>query len=621
MAPVGASARGLRPVRFAALAALAASLLVCRAAAAQDCATPGEVTGWTIRSFAAEYEIRTDGSLAVAERLVVDFGDLRRHGIYRTIPVEYRRLVRKDVPIPAGKVEYDLHVDGVRNGEGFPQPIDVSRQGHDVRIRIGSPDRCVTGIMTYVIRYTLSGGLGFFDEFDELYWQVTGTNWPVAIESAEAMVRLPSDRALAYADSAPWQVHCYAGPPSSTSDADCTAEILSPGAFRFAATRALDPGEGLTLAAGFPKGVIPGPTAAERALDFFLRWGPLAIPFLAFLLLYLWWARHGREPDLGSISPQWRAPEGLRPGAVGALVDQKADMDDVIATILDLAVRGWIRIREVPPKVFGADSVAGKILGALGLDRRDWQLERLRQDEEGLEAYEKAVLKGLFDGGTTRELSDLKHEFYKDLPGIRKKIYEDLVKRQLFPRSPQTTRTIWVVLGVLVTLAGGALGFLGAGLGYWALLPALVLSGILVIVFGVHMPKMTAEGARACRDVRGLEEYIRRAEKAEMEFRDAPEKTPELFSELLPYAVALDVSELWVKQFEGLLAQPPAWYVGPSPMTGAGWNLAGFQAGLHSFQGAASSTLQSAPGGSSGSGSGGGGSVGGGGGGGGGGSW
>jgi uncharacterized membrane protein YgcG len=163
---------------------------------------------------------------------------------------------------------------------------------------------------------------------------------------------------------------------------------------------------------------------------------------------------------------------------------------------------------------------------------------------------------------------------------------------------------------------------IGLAMGFWALMPALVLSGIQVIVFGMHMPRMTPEGAALRRQIEGLEEYIRRAEKAEMEFKDAPAKTPELFSQLLPYAVALDVSDLWVDQFQGILTQPPDWYAGTwsGSGPGGGWNLAGFRETLGDFRGAASSTLQSAPG-SSGSGSGGGGSVGGGGGGGGGGAW
>jgi uncharacterized membrane protein YgcG len=599
-------------VRFGArLAAALALVALPTVARAQD-------TGWTITDFHADYVVHADGSLAVVERISVDFDGLERHGIYRTIPVVYKRLVSPEFPMEAGRVRFSLRVRAVADGHGNVVPYEVSGTT-EKEIKIGDPARTVTGRQEYVIDYALSGGLGFFEGFDELYWQVTGTDWPVPIAHASATVALPPERALAFADSAPWQTQCYAGGPESTSDAGCRAEVVSPGAYRFETVAPLAPGEGLTLAAGFPKGLIPPPPASERARRGFLRWGPLAIPFAVFGALFLWWRRHGKEPPIGSVVPQWRPSDDLRPGTAGAIADQRADMDDVIATILDLAVRGYVRIVEVPPEIplgLEPDTIAGKILGGVAGRRKDWELVRLKpSDEAGLREFERETLRGIFDGDTNRRLSDLKNEFYKDLPGIKDALYRDLIQRRLFPRSPSSTRTLWTVLGVIVLVAGGALGFIALSFGYGAVLPALLLSGVLILVFGRHMPAMTAAGARVRREVEGLEEYIRRAEKEEIEFRDAPERTPELFSQLLPYAVALDVSDLWVRQFEGLLTQPPQWYAGSM----GGFSSGGFNQSLASFRSSAASTLQSSPGGSSGSG--GGGSVGGGGGGGGGGSW
>ena len=598
-------------MRLGGLAAALALFALPAGVQAQD-------TGWAIRDFHADYVVHPDGSLGVVERISVDFDGLERHGIYRTIPVVYKRLVSANAPIETGRVRFSLRVRGVADGGGNPIPYEVS--GTQVKeIKIGDPDRTVTGEQVYVIDYELSGGLGFFDEFDELYWQVTGTAWPVPIERASATVLLPPESAQAFADSAPWQAHCYAGGPESTSDARCTAQVVSPGTYRFETAAGLAPGEGLTLAAGWPKGIIPPPPIIERAQEGLLRWGPLGIPFAVLAALFLWWRRHGKEPPIGSVVPQWRPSDELRPGTAGALADQRADMDDVIATILDLAVRGFVRIVEVPPEIplgLEPDSLGGKILGGVAGRRKDWELVRLKPgDEAGLRDFERQTLTGIFDGAANRRLSDLKNEFYKQLPGIKDALYRDLVWHKLFPRSPSSTRTLWTVLGAIVLVAGAALGIVGLSFGYWTILPAMLVSGMLVLLFGRHMPAMTTAGARVRREVEGLEEYIRRAEKAEIEFRDAPERTPELFSQLLPYAVALDVSDLWVRQFDGLLTEPPQWYAGPM----GGFSSGGFNQSLSSFRSSAASTLQSAPGGSSGSG--GGGSVGGGGGGGGGGSW
>jgi uncharacterized membrane protein YgcG len=594
----------------AGLAAVLALAVLPPGASAQD-------TGWTITDFHADYIVHEDRSLGVIERIVVDFHGLERHGIDRMIPVTYKRAV-PDVPVSAGRVRFSLRVRGVADGTGNPIPFEVSG-GNEKEIRIGDPDRTVTGRQVYVIDYALSGGLGFFDAFDELYWQVTGTRWPVPIEQASATVLLPPERALAFADSAPWQAHCYAGGPESTSDAGCSAEVLSPGTYRFETRAPLAPGEGLTLAAGWPKGIVTPPPISART-EFWLRLlAPFAIPFLVLAGLVAWWLRSGKDPPIGSVVPRWQPSEGLTPGVAGALADQRADMDDVIATILDLAVRGHVRIVEVPPEIplgLEPDSLAGKILGGLAGRGKDWELVRLKPGEEAaLRPFESATLRGIFDGGSSKRLSDLKNQFYKDLPGIRDALYRELVQQKLFPRSPDSTRKLWIGLAIGTLVIGVGLGILAAQFGYWTVIPATVISAMLILAFGWQMPAVTATGALARREVEGLREYIRRAEKAEIEFRDAPERTPELFSRLLPYAVALDVSDLWVKQFDGLLTEPPQWYAG----TMGGFSSGGFNQSLAGFRSSAASTLSSAPGGSSGSG--GGGSVGGGGGGGGGGSW
>ena len=574
-------------------------------------------TGWTITSFHSEYTVREDRSIDVVERIAVDFGSLRRHGIYREIPVRYRKLVREGLPIEAGKVTVDLDVKEVTDGRGHELQTKIDR-GDRVRIRIGDPDRTVTGRQTYVIHYRLGSGLGFFDDHDELYWQVTGTEWPVPILQASADVTLRPADSWARREAEGWSAWCYAGWSESTSSERCTAAVVDAGRYRFESGR-LEPGEGLTFAAGFPKDVIREPTAAERVTALIATWWPAALPLGAlFLMLGLWWVE-GREPSTGSIVPVWRPPDGLPPGAAGSLVDQRADMHDIVATVLDLAVRGYVRIREVAPDgVMGLvdeKSFAAKTLRSLGLYKSDWELERTEKPSAGeLTPYEGRVLHGVFEGDQSRRMSDLHNEFYTHLPDIREGMYDLLVRKGLFRRSPDTVRKTyrWVGLGVLA---------LGAGL--WVQTDNLILglgfalAGPVILLFSSFMPAMTLEGARRWREVKGLEEYIRRAEKAELEFRQAPERTTKLFETLLPYAVALDVSDIWVRQFADVLAaSPPTWYVGS--MNGV-FHTGRFQSGLADFRSAATKTMGSAPGSSSGVG--GGGSVGGGGGGGGGGSW
>ena len=575
-------------------------------------------TGWTITSFHSDFTVRADRSIDVVERIQVDFGRLQRHGIYREIPVRYRKVVREGLPLE-GRVSVDLDVEEVTNGQGRELQTKVDR-GDRVRIRIGDPNRTITGRQTYAIHYRLGSGLGFFEDHDELYWQVTGSEWPVPILQASATVTLPPAEAWAMRDAEGWSAWCYAGWFESTSGERCTATVVDAGRYRFETGR-LEAGEGLTLVAAFPKGVVPAPSGAEKVAQAVATWWPAGLPFAAFLVMLGLWGSRGREPSAGSVVPNWHPPDGLPPGAAGTLIDQRADMDDVVATLLDLAVRGYIQIREVPPDgVMGLvdeGSFTGKALRTLGLYKNDWQLERTGKPTAGgdLTHYEGRVLHGVFEGDTSRRMSELHNEFYEHLPEIHDGMYDLLVKKKLFRQSPDTVRKVyrWAGIGGLV-LGGG----LVVQTESWILGLGIALTGLIVLLFSSFMPAMTLEGARRWREVKGLEEYIRRAEKAELEFSQAPEKTTELFETLLPFAIALDVSDIWVDQFADVLAaSPPTWYAG-SPY-GSGFSGNGFRSGLADFRSAATRTMGSSPGSSSGAG--GGGSVGGGGGGGGGGSW
>jgi hypothetical protein len=590
----------IRRLLFALLLLLCPALLT-----AQD-------TGWEITSFNATYRVNADRTIDVVELISVDFGALQKHGIYREIPIRYRRVAKAGMPLDAGRVTVDLTLRGVTNDRGEAQQVEVTR-GERVRIRIGSPDVTVMGPQVYMIRYQLESGVGFFAGHDELYWQVTGTEWPVPIREATARVIVPAGGAAT--DSA-WTAWCYAGWAESNSNERCTAQVAAGQEFTFASGR-LDPGEGLTLVAGFPKGLVIEPTAADVTRERVATWWPVAVPFLIFLTMYRQWHRRGREPHVGSIVAQWKIPSDMRPGAAGVLLDQRADMDDIVATLLDLAVRGYIRIREVEPENILAalgDSFLGKALKSLGVGKNDWSIERTEKPVTDLLFYEREVLDALLEGKQSRVMSDLHNDFYKHLPNLHTVMYAEVVRQGWFVQSPEKVRQRWLVFGLLVLIAGVVAGI---ALHNAVLAIGTVLGGIVMIGFSNSMPAMTESGAKQWAAIKGLEEYIRRAEKVELESRQGPQRTTELFETLLPYAVALDASDIWVDQFASVLAStPPTWYVGTNMHA---FNVSSFRSGLSGFQTAATRTMGSSPGSSSGGG--GGGSVGGGGGGGGGGSW
>jgi hypothetical protein len=211
---------------FALLAALALPV-----SAAQD-------TGWTVTEFHADYTIHPDAYACIIERIAVDFDDLERHGIYRSIPVRG-----------------SFRVLDVTDGEENSIPYEISGTG-EKSIQIGYPDRTVSGEQVYVIDYAVQDAVRFVRPFDQMIRQVTGTGWPVPIEHASASVRLTPELAAAFSDSLPWVAECYAGGPESGSEAACAGEVVSPGIWRFETLYPLAPGEGLTVIAQWPKGAV-----------------------------------------------------------------------------------------------------------------------------------------------------------------------------------------------------------------------------------------------------------------------------------------------------------------------------------------------------------------------------
>ena len=241
-----------------------------------------------------------------------------------------------------------------------------------------------------------------------------------------------------------------------------------------------------------------------------------------------------------------------------------------------------------------------------------------RSEWTGLAEHERRVLNGVFDGDEkTKKLSDLEDEFYSSLPGIRDGIFDRLKDHGFYHARPDKVRAKWVagavVFGAIVGIGGSAIG------AAWQLSPAAivvaaVLSGLILLLFGLFMPARSVKGARALEQARGFEEFLRRVEEERYKRLIT---SPEMFDRFLPFAMAFGVEKKWAKAFEDIYTQPPTWYSGTGPVTS--FNASHFSSRLADFSGKASSTMSSSPRSSSGSGFSGGSSGGGGGGGGGGG--
>jgi uncharacterized membrane protein YgcG len=571
--------------RLAATAALAAGLVAAAPAEDEE----------RILDFAVVVTLSGDTDFDVSETIAYDFGSQARHGIYRDVPVAYER--------PGGADwRADVEVLEVTDATGAPQPWQTSRRGRDLRIRIGDPDRTLTGRQEYRIRYRVSRALLYFETHDELYWNVTGNGWPVPIERARAEVYLPERHRGVEVELA-----CFTG-PFGASFSNCRS-AREGGVVGFVTTRALANGEGLTLVVGLPKGVLRKPSAWERRLarlrDYASGW--LLLPFATFLAMWLVWRAHGRDPGARDAIPvRYEPPEGLSPAEVGTLLDESADIADVTATILDLAVRGYLSLREEESTSF------------LFFSKTDWVLEKRSGGAGDLKPHERALYSALFRGRESVRVSELRNQFYRDLPEVKQALYRELSSAdRYFPVSPDEVRRLWVVGAAL---ALGLAVFAGSS-GRVPLSGTLALGASAVVVgaFGTKMPRRTRRGRQAYEAILGFKEFVSRADADRLERLAG--RSSETFEKVLPFAMVLGCADAWADAFADVYTKPPSWYhtTGTRPFRSDVF-VSDLGRSLQTL-GAAMTSSPSSRGGSGGSGLGGGGSSGGGFGGGGGGSW
>ena len=606
---------------FVAVAALALVALAAPAGATRAPRPGADIdTGMErVVRFDAVYDVARDSSVTVTETIDYDFASTAHHGIERDLVVKQRKDSRNDRVYP-------LDVLAVSASPGTPAGSKVlDEPGGVKRIRIGDPNREITGRHRYVIRYRLRGVLNGFPDHNELYWNVTGDQWLVPIEATSLRVNTPTPLT---------RVACYVGPRGSTLACDGATGVAGASSATFTNAR-LAPGSGLTIVVGMqpltsvgapaPKPILQERWSFTRAFAATLVTVPVAVLlFLAGVagVVALVW-RRGRDrravgsaidmafPDAGAPDEarpvfehtetpvQYEPPDRLRPGQLGTLVDEEANPLDVTATIVDLAARGYLTITEIPKH------------GLFG--KQDWTLRRTGHDADGLLPYETTVLGGLFREKTSVQLSELRNKFASRMHEVQDALYDDVVAEGWFVRRPDRVRGFWRAIGVVALVVTGGVTFLLAKYTHLGLLGVpLVVAALVLLLCARWMPSRTAKGTGILVRAMGFRRFMVESEKERARFAERAN----LFSEYLPYAVMFGVTERWARAFAGLDGQVPApsWYVSDHP-----FEVAGFAHAVDGFSVASSGTLTSTPGSSGGSGFGG--SAGGGGGGGGGGGW
>lgn len=607
-----------------------------------------------ITKYDVDIRIDQDSSMTVTENItaIVENIDINR-GIIRVFPVLYTDERGREVRV--GFSVLDAKIDGKKTG------TSVSSEGRYREVRIGDPNVTLTrGIHTFTITYKTTRQLGFFENHDELYWNVTGSDWEFPILSASCRVALPGKGFGEGFESIEWYTGAYGqkGSPEAARRMADNSVIT---------TKKLSEREGFTVVFTWPKGLVtpPPPRKGENLAAM------SAIGATVLLAISLWMLfaikRWGKNPPEKATIPLFYPPDGISPGYSRFVYKGfRTDQTAFAAALLGLAVKGAIRITEKKTDgIFKTNTVT---------------LKKEEEPREELSQLENNILKQLFPTGKGSTLTVKKSNrvrisnasaalsgfLYREKPSALRKNFSKILPAvglyilgiaALYPFSGEffpKNMVISFFAGVMVIIIGlmrnsttiarsglARLRLIAKGLVpailvgsvlvfvvsefVWSFLPSLLFIAAAGVISATHplLTALTQKGSDLMDGVEGLRLYMVTAETARLEMLNPPKETPMLFERLLPYALALDAAKTWANRFEKILTEAqyePTWYVGPSPHMFITRN--GFSNFANNLQSQMTSSMQTpSSSSSSSSGSGGGGFSGGGGGGGGGRGW
>jgi uncharacterized membrane protein YgcG len=514
-------------------------------------ATPLFARSWRVADFSDTISVHEDGSAAVHERITLAF-DGEWHGIHRFIPIEYPGARGTNYTL-------FLRVTGVTDGSGGKLKYESSNANGFRDLKIFIPD-AVDATRTVEIDYTVRNGTRFFEDHDEFYWNLTGNDWPVPIDHASALVRFPS------AAAGSLRAQAFTG-AYGAAERDATAEVRGAEA-SFETNNPLPMRGGMTIDIFIPNGILKEPGAFTRFM-WFVGSNPIVfLPFWTFAVMFtLWWYK-GRDPDPGlSVAPMYEPPAGMTPAEAGTLLEDKVHPRDITCTLVDLAVRGFVKIEEVDDK-------------GLVFHHKDYVFHLLKpRDQWGrLVPHERVMLENVFAGGEVTRLSSLKNRFYRALPAIQEDIKSALKTKGMYLLDPDSANGYSIAAIVLMVAPFAVVYFAGYNIfsSFVLLIGCGIISAIIWWLFARQMTAKTVQGGRTRIAVLGFQEFMNRVDADRLK-----RMPPDTFEKYLPYAMALGVEHHWAQAFAGIVQNPPNWYV--SPNGGVGFNPIFFSSSMHSM--------------------------------------
>ncbi len=557
-----------------------------------------DISDWYIKSFNSTIKVEKDSSLLITEKIIADCGYLPgKHGIFRVLPQE--------IKTDKGTIKNPVELISITDFSGKPYNYQEIKDNFlkTITWKIGDADKTVLRENDYKIIYKIKNAVRSQEDFDELYWNLSGNYWEIDIDSFSAEIIFPEE-----INSQNSEIYYYTGFIGQKNTDLAVYEWTSANTLKFTSTKRILPGQGITVSVTFPKDIFTPyiPSFWEKYGGYFI-YLLFLIPVAVFIYTYSVWRKYGKDIKMKKpIPPEFEIPDNITPIQMGMVLRNGWRNNFITAALVDLAVKKYIRIEEVKE-----DFIILKI--------NNYKLVKAENygNINQLPETEKNLLVKIFSGhGDSVKLSQLREDrFYEKAKAVKKMAGENAYKKWLVEKSAFLSTTFYVCAAVPFFFSiWGTVIFANYNIDNIGIIfLSLFASTIIFIVFGAIMPKRTQEGVDLLFKIKGFERYMKQAEDYRQQFYEKEN----IFDKFLPYAIVFGITDLWVKKMQKIYGEDfyknyhPVWLAGSY----TNFDLNSFSRSLNSITTAMSSNTSTS------SGSHGGGSSGGGGGGGGGGGW
>ena len=450
------------------------------------------ITDWYIQDFESEIKVNEDSTLLITEKITADCGNLSgKHGIFRVLPTAWK-TTSETVRMP---VELMNITDF--NGKSLNYQTIKDNANNTITWKIGDADKTVSGVNQYKITYKIKNAIIFKNpEFDEWYWNITGNFWDIEIDKFKMRIIFPE-----VVDNKDSQVEYYTGNLSSKDKSLAKYEWIDKNILEFNSLRKLPIRQGVTVSVTFPKNIF-----IPYEPPFFVKWNwilAIIIPILIFIACFRIWLKYGKDPKINkTIIPEFGIPDNITPIQMGMVMENGSFSNEFIsAAIVNLAVKKIIVIEEVETKV-----IFWKL--------KDLKIKLIKDDYAlGNDPVENFILKKMLKGNKSVELSSLKNNFSDEVKEIEEKAEKDIIEKGWMTKKGMNYRTGFIIGAILLFFASIGLFFAST---YWGW--GIMVSALIIFVFGLLMVRRTPEGAELNWKIKGFKLYMETAEKYRQQF-------------------------------------------------------------------------------------------------------